>query len=801
MAGLTPSQFSELFDRTLHAKDAAEAQRDALLHSVVHANTNFAAASAEVAHLRTLLHQANAALTRERADHDDTMREYVVVREKLSKIASGWTSSMSGLGTCCMCDAPAMSYIVPCGHLLCRDGHDYCICDCGSFLAEVGACSNHVAKRRCPSTSCHFLVETIRHYTNPALDLVSSKHFLMTDAEDYCTNTVDYTDSIQEALHRANRQIKRKWTTGIMKSWHGTDPTSTAPNVEYSDPKAAARAAKHKRRKKEAADQKAKGAFAQTTRQKIGVDGTSTLHAKSVSTNQQPFNTGWRRFGPQGQDISGYTPHYPDVPTIHWPTGLISIAPFLPDEGEADVARNKLAWYWGQDPVHGVVGANVHSLREFQDAAIRESNDLHPYVAATLVDFKSWLKTPGKIRCILDLTCGFPQPDRITERIADNLVQSLASDFGHKYGGHFTIVADMMKTQDWFLLHTSGFLSFGHIDASGMATSAQIRGAGLKEWIIFSSTNMPRADVTTTRDERKTRQEVLVRRVADLVSAASTCSLMPQRLSGADESQESHEWEVDGCVLELHPGMKYYQPAATVHAAYTPVPTAAAGKHFFTYDDLHRVEMGRRVQQFRPGVTNHNHNCGVQLMLISLAAALPARAAAGRHYMAKPDDLHKVARERAKPSRKTKESGERAKQRWEDTERKKNENSEREAEYTMTMRLIDEEWADKGTAFDRLAYTVASRILYACKTEYAGDDKPSLPGPEYILDGESWNDPGPVLDVGQFTDDLIYTHVDEIRGIELGEAPRSSKQRRREQKGNPLSEKAANDASRSPDGD
>ncbi|KAI5895194.1 uncharacterized protein SCHCODRAFT_02496462 [Schizophyllum commune H4-8] len=201
------SMLSELFDRTLQAKDAAEAQRDALLHSVIHANTNFAAASAKVAHLTTLLHQANAALTRERADHEDIMREYVVVREKLSKIANGWKSSMSGLGTCCMCNAPATSHIDPCGHLLCRDGHDYCICDCGSFLAEVGACSNHVAKRRCPFTSCHFLIETVRHHTNPALDIVSSKNFVMTDAEEYCTNTVDYADFIQQALHRANRQV------------------------------------------------------------------------------------------------------------------------------------------------------------------------------------------------------------------------------------------------------------------------------------------------------------------------------------------------------------------------------------------------------------------------------------------------------------------------------------------------------------------------------------------------------------------------------------------------------------------
>ena len=116
----------------------------------------------------------------------------------------------------------------------------------------------------------------------------------------------------------------------------------------------------------------------------------------------------------------------------------------------------------------------------------------------------------------------------------------------------------MMKTQDWFLLHTSGFLTFGHIDASGMATSAQIRGAGMKEWIIFTSTNMPHADAMTTRQQRINLQEQLIRRVADLVTAASTSSLAHKPTSSAAEKDipATRDWEVDGCVLELRPGMK-----------------------------------------------------------------------------------------------------------------------------------------------------------------------------------------------------------------------------------------------------
>ena len=151
-------------------------------------------------------------------------------------------------------------------------------------------------------------------------------------------------------------------------------------------------------------------------------------------------------------------------------------------------------------------------------------------------------------------------------------------------------------------------------------------------------------------------------------------------------------------------------------------------------------------------------------------------------YMTKPEELHKITRERTKPMKRPKESVERAKQRWEDTQRKRIENAEREAEYNMTTRLLDDDWADKGTAFDRLAYTVASRILYACKTAYAGDDKPSLPGPQYILDGDSWKDPGPVINVREFTDDLVTTHVDEIRGIEHREASQRRKERRRERR-------------------
>ncbi|KAL1732594.1 hypothetical protein EV714DRAFT_206336 [Schizophyllum commune] len=548
--------------------------------------------------------------------------------------------------------------------------------------------------------------------------------------------------------------------------------------------------------------------------------------SSSHEDDDERFNVGWRRFGPRGRDITGYAPRFPDAPTVRWPTDLVTGAPYLPDERRGKASKNKLEWdfnfvnkaaytlkssrdrpdlcvhatftnerdaiklikectangmplvfddfpdslrwahggetfeddpfmdpiRWSADPVDGVVGANLKTPRDFQDAAIRESKPLHPYVTANLLEFRTWLKMPGKVRCILDLTCGFSQRDEITSRIADNVVESCSQSHGNKYEGHFAIVADMLRTHDWFLLHTAGFLTFGHIDASGMATSAQIRGGGMKEWFVFRSSSMPKPKPGDTREQRRIIQSQLVRRVGDLISAASTDSLeRPVR-------HDNDDWYVDGCIIELRPGMKYYQPAGTVHAAYTPVPTAAAGMHYFTYDDLHRMEVSRRVQRTKPGITNHNHNCGVQLMLITMAAALPMRAAAGQtfrrkpmialalmltrpqDYIPPPEPLHPV----------------------DALKEMRAENAGRRDEFNLTHKLRSERWAEDGTAFDRLAYTVAMRILIACKTKYPGDAKAEIPGPEYVLEGERWEDPGPKLDIESFTDDLAATHVDDI---------------------------------------
>ncbi|KAI5822234.1 hypothetical protein K523DRAFT_335492 [Schizophyllum commune Tattone D] len=252
------------------------------------------------------------------------------------------------------------------------------------------------------------------------------------------------------------------------------------------------------------------------------------------ASTKDDFNFGWRRFGPKGRSLATYSPQFKGVPLVEWKSGLTTdqlyvetaasrlddsrMRPdlclhvkFTSEDEAADLIRECMAagkplvfddfpaslrWAhscddvdddpmmkpiaWSQHATKGSVGANLITPRDFQDAAVRELNMASPYVTATLLDFEAWIRTPGKIGCILDLSCGFRQADEITDHIADNVVECMTNSFSNQYAGKYTIVGDMMKTQDWFLLHTSGFLTFGHIDASGMATSAQIRGGGLK---------------------------------------------------------------------------------------------------------------------------------------------------------------------------------------------------------------------------------------------------------------------------------------------------------------------------------
>ena len=72
----------------------------------------------------------------------------------------------------------------------------------------------------------------------------------------------------------------------------------------------------------------------------------------------------------------------------------------------------------------------------------------------------------------------------------------------------------------------------------------------MKEWIVFRSSRMPKPKPGDSREQRRLIQSQLVRRVGDLITAASTDSLE------APVRQDEDDWFVDGCIIELRPGMK-----------------------------------------------------------------------------------------------------------------------------------------------------------------------------------------------------------------------------------------------------
>ncbi|KAI5892974.1 uncharacterized protein SCHCODRAFT_02499860 [Schizophyllum commune H4-8] len=85
-----------------------------------------------------------------------------------------------------------------------------------------------VAPESYASTSAPFSIQTSRAITLPTLLGVQSP-------------PQANPDEATEPTDNASTSKKRKWTTTIMKTWVGTNPSTTAPDLEVRDPKARAR--------------------------------------------------------------------------------------------------------------------------------------------------------------------------------------------------------------------------------------------------------------------------------------------------------------------------------------------------------------------------------------------------------------------------------------------------------------------------------------------------------------------------------------------------------------------------------
>ncbi|TRM59711.1 hypothetical protein BD626DRAFT_572389 [Schizophyllum amplum] len=78
------------------------------------------------------------------------------------------------------------------------------------------------------------------------------------------------------------------------------------------------------------------------------------------------------------------------------------------------------------------------------------------------------------------------------------------------------------------------------------------------------------------------------------------------------------------------------QPAGKAHVVYTPLHTVTVGSHYVNWMGLPRMELFRSFEKLTDrAATNHDH-CYVQLMLIYMAASLPARVKEGGVFFKKP---------------------------------------------------------------------------------------------------------------------------------------------------------------------
>ena len=131
-----------------------------------------------------------------------------------------------------------------------------------------------------------------------------------------------------------------------------------------------------------------------------------------------------------------------------------------------------------------------------------------------------------------------------------------------------------MLSNDWFDVSTAGFLTFGHIDYSNVARSVQVRGSGIQYCIVFSSRALPVAPSNASREERKELQKQLLDGIAELTQAADNSNLETRAEARArrgkaaeatskdgdaqSTSAATNSDKIDGCILELRPGMKLW---------------------------------------------------------------------------------------------------------------------------------------------------------------------------------------------------------------------------------------------------
>ncbi|KAI4517278.1 uncharacterized protein SCHCODRAFT_02518608 [Schizophyllum commune H4-8] len=185
-------------EQTLRERREAELERDILAHRLSRMESDLRDSSARVLQLEGALQQATLARRKDQDDHVATKREYLEARAKLDNASNGWSAAVRDVGACCVCGAPAVGTVVPCGHSICESGHKMRDCDCDLPFGTPGRCMAHGTKARCPYHSCEVELDFYSRHVNLAIDVLSAKHAAMCAAEEYCKETMGYAAALTQ---------------------------------------------------------------------------------------------------------------------------------------------------------------------------------------------------------------------------------------------------------------------------------------------------------------------------------------------------------------------------------------------------------------------------------------------------------------------------------------------------------------------------------------------------------------------------------------------------------------------------
>ncbi|TRM59763.1 hypothetical protein BD626DRAFT_572434 [Schizophyllum amplum] len=262
------------------------------------------------------------------------------------------------------------------------------------------------------------------------------------------------------------------------------------------------------------------------------------------------------------------------------------------------------------------------------DGSDEDPEPFEPYVDRTIREFVEDINSDAHIQCILDVPGGLVRDDGITKYLSDgHLETSTASYAGANLDYEFR-PADIARTANWCLLHQAGFLTHGHMDASGMGTTFEVRGPGAKLWLALECCYPESID-----------REKLLQCQKSLVLGIPRRKKRAQR---TDDGAGREDFSVDGdrvlrgSVIIVQEGDIIIQPAGKAHVVYTPLHTVTVGSHYVNWMGLPRMELFRSFEKLTDrAATNHDH-CYAQLMLIYMAASLPARVKEGGVFFKKP---------------------------------------------------------------------------------------------------------------------------------------------------------------------